>query len=133
MEDKLEQLIQSLKEAKPVLNHPESLTDSIMDRIGKKSEHKTTPLLIWVRTALSTAAVLLFGLFVFQQSEDVITTTAASVKPVIENKLEVDSTCMQMLGSEHLNYLETYLCYLQQNSIENKLNKSYPLQKKLRQ
>jgi len=129
MEDKLEQLIQSLKEAKPVLNHPESLTDSIMDRIGKKSEHKTTPLLIWVRTALSTAAVLLFGLFVFQQSEDVITTTAASVKPVIENKLEVDSTCMQMLGSEHLNYLETYLCYLQQNSIENKLNKSYPLQK----
>ena len=129
MEDKLEQLIQSLKEAKPVLNHPESLTDSIMDRIGKKSEHKTTPLLIWVRTALSTAAVLLFGLFVFQQSEDVITTTAASVKPVIENKLEVDSTCMQMLGSEHLNYLKTYLCYLQQNSIENELNKSYPLQK----
>jgi flagellar basal body-associated protein FliL len=129
MEDKLEHLIQSLKEAKPVLKNPADLTDSIMDQIGKQSGLKITPMLIWVRVALSAAAVLLLGLFVFQQSEAETATATASVKPVIENKLEADSTCMQMLGSEHLNYLKTYLCYLQQNSIENKLNKSYPLQK----
>jgi len=129
MEDKMEQLIRSLRAAKPVLKSPESLTDSVMAHIGKQSIQRVAPLLLWARIALSTAAVLLLGLFIFQQSEAEITTTAASVKPVIENKLEVDSTCMQMLGSEHLNYLETYLCYLQQNSIENKLNKSYPLQK----
>ncbi len=129
MEDKLEHLIQSLKEAKPVMKNPAGLTDSIMDRIGKQAEHKVTPLLIWVRAALSTAAVLLLGLFVFQQSEAEIVTASTSVRPVIENTLEADSTCMQMLGSEHLNYIQTYLCYMQQNSIDNKQFKTYPLQK----
>ena len=129
MEDKLEHLVQSLKEAKPVMKNPAGLTDSIMDRIDKQAEHKYTPLLIWVRAALSAAAVLLLGLFVFQQSEAEIVTASTSVRPVIENTLEADSTCMQMLGSEHLNYIQTYLCYMQQNSIDNKQFKTYPLQK----
>jgi hypothetical protein len=129
MEDKLEQLVRSLKDAKPVLKNPESLTDSIMDQIGKQTEHKTTPLLIWVRAALSTAAVLMLGLFIFQQTEAENVTASTSVRPVIDNKLVADSTCMQMLGSEHLNYIQTYLCYMQQNSIDNKQFKTYPLQK----
>jgi hypothetical protein len=129
MEDKLEQLIQSLKEVRPELKNPVGLTDSIMNRIGKQTEHRVTPLLIWVRAALSTAAVLLLGLFVFQQTEVENVTANASVKTILENKLEEDSTCMQMLGSEHLNYIQTYLCYMQQNSIDNKLFKTYPLQK----
>lgn len=129
MEDKLEHLIQSLKDAKPVMKNPADLTDSIMDRIGKQSDQKITPMLIWIRAALSTAAVLLLGLFIFQQTENEIVTASTSVRPVIENTLEADSTCMQMLGSEHLNYIQTYLCYMQQNSIDNKQFKTYPLQK----
>lgn len=129
MEDKLEHLVQSLKEAKPELKNPAGLTDSIMDRIGKQSDQKITPLLIWFRAALSTAAILLLGLFVFQQSEVEIVTASTSVRPVIENTVEADSTCMQMLGSEHLNYIQTYLCYMQQNSIDNELFRTYPLQK----
>jgi len=129
MKDKMEQLVRSLKEAKPVLKNPEILTDSIMNQILKKPVHQVSPLLIWARVALSSAAVLLLGLFIFQQTEAENSTTTASVKPFIENKLEVDSTCMQLLGSEHLSYIKTYLCYLQQNSIENELNKTYPLQK----
>lgn len=129
MEDKIEQLIQSLKQAKPVLKNPEDLTNSIMDQIGKQTEPRVTSFMIWVRVCLSSAAILLLGLFVFQQTEAETTTTSASVKPIIENKIETDSTCMQLLGSEHLNYIQTYLCYMQQNSIDNKLFKTYPLQK----
>jgi hypothetical protein len=129
MEDKLEHLIQSLKEVKPELKNPTDLTDSIMDRIGKQTEQKYTPMLIWVRAALSTAAVLLLGLFVFQQTEAENVSASTSVRPVIENTLEADSTCMQMLGSEHLNYIQTYLCYMHQNSIDNEQFKTYPLQK----
>lgn len=128
-QENLERLVRSLKQATPVLKDPKSLTNSIMDRIGKQSEHQVTPLLIWVRTALSTAAVLLLGLFVFQQTEAENVTESNSVRLVLENKLEDDSTCMQMLGSEHLNYIQTYLCYMQQNSIDNKQFKTYPLQK----
>jgi hypothetical protein len=129
MEDKLEHLIQSLKEVKPELKNPTDLTDSIMDRIGKQTEQKYTPMLIWVRAALSTAAVLLLGLFVFQQTEAENVSASTFVRPVIENTLEADSTCMQMLGSEHLNYIQTYLCYMHQNSIDNEQFKTYPLQK----
>ena len=129
MEDKMEQLVRSLKEAKPVLKNPESLTDSIMEQIGKRTEQRVAPLMLWARAVLSSAAILLLGLFIFQQTEAENSTTTASVKPFIENKLVMDSTCMQLHGSEHLSYIKTYLCYLQQNSIENELNKSYPLQK----
>jgi len=41
----------------------------------------------------------------------------------------VDSTCIQTLNDDHSNAIETYLCYMQQNSIENELFKTYPLQK----
>jgi len=129
MEDKMEQLIRSLRESKPVLQHPENLTDSIMNQILKKPVHQVSPILLWTRAALSSAAVLLLGLFIFQQTEAENSMTSAAVKPFIENKLELDSTCMQMLGSDHLSIIKTYLCYLQQNSIENELNKSYPLQR----
>jgi len=130
MEDQFEKLIRSVKSVKPVLNNPEDLTDSIMEQIENKILHRNSPLLIWARIALCTAAVLLFGLFFFQQT-DAPDATIASTNPKykIKNKIEADSTCMQLLGSEHLNIVRTYLCYLQENSIENQLNKSYPLQK----
>jgi hypothetical protein len=130
MEDKMEQLVRSLKNAKPALKNPESLTDSIMNQILQKPVHQVSPILLWARAALSTAAVLLLGLFLFQQTEAQEMPFASNTpKPVIEKPAEMDSSCLQMLGSEHLNYIETYLCYMQQNSIENELFKTYPLQK----
>lgn len=127
--NQLEHLVQSLKQAKPILKDPGHLTDSIMDRIDMSSERKATPLLVWVRAALSTAAALLFGLFVFQQAEAEKTTANTTATFVIENTIQTDSTCMKLLDSEQSSIVKTYLCYLQQNSIENKLNKSYPMQK----
>lgn len=127
--EKMEQLIRQLKEAKPVLKNPESLTDSIMNQIGQRSVHKVSPLLIWTRAALSSAAVLMVGLFIFQQTEAENNIASSTPKPVIENKIEVDSTCIQLLNEDRTNTYETYLCYMQQNSIENKLFKTYPLQK----
>lgn len=129
MEDNLNQLLSKLREAKPILKQPESLTDSIMDEIGKQVVRKTSPLLIWTRVGLSTAAALLLGLFLFQQTEQGNPTARASVEPVVESTIVADSTCMQMLGSEHLNYLQTYLCYLQQNAIDNKQFRTFPQQK----
>lgn len=128
MEDNLDQLLSKLREAKPILKHPESLTDSIMEQIGKQAERKTTPLLMWVRMSLSTAAILLLGLFLFQQNE-MDASTSASIESVVEPALAADSACMQMLGSDHLNYLQTYLCYLQQNAIDNKQFRTFPQQR----
>jgi len=130
MKDKKEQLVRSLRDAKPTLKNPESLTDSIMNQILQKPVHQVSPILFWARAVLSTAAVLLLGLFLFQQTEAQEMPFASNTpKPVIEKPAEMDSSCLQMLGSERLNYIETYLCYMQQNSIENELFKTYPLQK----
>lgn len=129
IEDHLEKLSLALKQAKPTLKDPSRLTDSIMEQIGIQNKRKVTPMLIWVRATLSTAAALLLGLFVFQQTEAEKTTANASVKFVIENTIETDSTCMQMLGNEHLSMFKTYLCYMQQNAIDNKEFKTHPLKK----
>lgn len=130
MDNKLEHLVQSLKEAKPKLSQPENLTDSIMDRIGLLPAKRTPTVLLWTRAALSTAAALLFGLFLLQQTEAKQNPIASSSsKVVVKTSTEMDTTCLQQLGNEHLNYLKTYLCYLQQNVLENKQFKTYPLQK----
>lgn len=128
--EKIDRLIRSLKQATPVLNDPDSLTNSIMDQIGRNTPKKTPVFLIWARAAFSTAAAVLIGLFIFQQTEVENKTMTTSYKPIQEETIEVDSTCMQLLGSEHLNYLQSYLCYMQQNSIDNELFKTYPQQKK---
>lgn len=112
------------------MKQADSLTDSIMAEIGRQKEHKSIPWLTWARVGLSSAAILLLGLFLFQQAELDDTTAYASIEPVVETTLEADSACMQMLGSEHLNFLQTYLCYLQQNAIDNKQFRTFP-QKKL--
>lgn len=127
--ENLERLIGSLKQATPVLNDPNSLTNSIMDQIGRNTSKKTPVFLIWARAAFSTAAAVLIGLFIFQQTEVENKTMTTSYKPIQEETIEVDSACMQLLGSEHLNYLQSYLCYMQQNSIDNELFKTYPQQK----
>lgn len=130
MEDNLNKIIESLRRSKPTLKDPEILTDRIMDRIEQQAGHKTAPMLIWIRAALSAAAVLLFGLFLLQQTDSPQSLRTENVpKAVAETPADMDSACLQQLGSEHLNYLKTYLCYLQQNAIENELFKTYPQQK----
>lgn len=132
-QENMERLIRSLKQATPVPKDPNSLTNSIMDQIGKTTLQQTPVLLIWTRAALSMAATLLIGLFLFQQSEAEIRTTTAAYKPKLVEKIEMDSTCMQMLGSEHLGIMKTYLCYMQQNSIENERFTTHPQLKKSNQ
>ena len=130
MEDKMEKLIRSLKGAKPILNNPGNLTDSIMNRISQLPVHQVSLLLIWARAALSFAAVFLLGLFIFQQTEAQETPISSTTqKIVIENPIKMDSTCIQILNDDRSNAIETYLCYMQQNSIENKMFKTYRLQK----
>lgn len=130
-EEKMEQLIRSLREAKPVLNNPGSLTDSIMQEIKEKPAQKVSPLLILTRAVLSSAAVLLFGLFIFQQTDAQENRTSTLSRPVIELKIDADSTCIQILNNDQSNLMETYLCYMQQNAIENEFSKPYPKPKTL--
>lgn len=128
-QENLERLIRSLKQATPVLNDPNSLTNRIMDQIHMTKPQKTPAFLMWARAGLSTAAAVLIGLFILQQSEAENKTMTTSYKPTQEEKIAVDSTCMQLFDSKHLNIMKTYLCYMQQNSIENERFTTHPQQK----
>lgn len=128
-QENLDRLIRSLKQKTPTLNDPNILINCIMDQIGKTTPKRTPVFLIWARAALSSAAAVLIGLFIFQQSEAENRTMTTSYKPIQEETIEVNSSCMQQLGSEHLNILKTYLCYMQQNAIENQRFTTHPKQK----
>jgi hypothetical protein len=117
---KLDQLLNSLSQTKPELKDAGLLTDSIMNEIRKKTLRTTPPLLIWIRMISSSAAIFLLGLFLFQQNE--VQTVAYNNKStaIIENKMNIDSLCMANINTKQTNLLETYYCYMQQNSIKNK-------------
>lgn len=132
-QENLNRLIRSLKQKTPTLNKPNCLINSIMDQIGKTTTKRTPVFLILARAALSTAAAVLIGLFIFQQSEAENRTMTTSHKPIQKETIEVNSSCMQQLGSEHLNILKTYLCYMQQNAIENQRFTTHPKQKNANQ
>ena len=70
------------------------------------------------------AAILLVGLFLFQQNEsETIASTNKSI-PVLEKKINTDSLCSDNPESP----AKTYFCYMRQNSIKNNQLTTYSQQ-----
>lgn len=125
IDDKLDNLIEILHHQNPQLNNAEMLTDSIMTEIGNKSRRFKPPVLIWLRTISSSAAVLLLGLFLYQQTRTESIASNYESKHWIENNINIDSICMQNINKNRTNLVETYRCHIQRNSIKNNQYKSY--------
>jgi len=124
-------LFHKLRSTIPELKNAGMMTDSIMQKIQNKSQRKKPALLIWVRALSTSAAILLLGLFVFQQNESVSITSYKSTNNY-NYKISTDSICMQN-QHQHIsntNLLAIYICHLQQNSKKNKLYKSFDQQLK---
>jgi len=119
-EDKLDMLLHKLSNTNPELSDAEMLTEKIMQNIKGKTIQRTPIVLTWIRSVTGTAAVLLIGLFLFQQNG--IETTAAASKQTghPEIRINIDSVCLNNLHNPASNMMALYICHLQQNSIKNK-------------
>jgi len=128
-ENKLDNLIQKLQSTNPELLDSELLTDSIMLKIKDKSKNRKPTVLMWVRTLSTSAAILLVGLFCFQQNESVSFTSYKQTNN-FNLKINIDSICLQNQHTSGANLLAIYMCHLNQNSIKNKIYKSFDQQLK---
>jgi hypothetical protein len=77
------------------------------------------------RTVLSSAAALLFGLFLFQHLEAQDSNTTAW-RPSLSENVELDPSCLQGLKDGSGSVVESYLCHIRQHSIQNKTFRTYP-------
>jgi hypothetical protein len=122
---KIDSFINKLKALQPELHDTEALTVKIETEISKIQVSVTPKLLIWIRTISSVAAVLLFGLYLFEQNEIKATNLNHNSSYLLEFKVDISSTCIQSLKDNRTNLLESYYCYLQQNYIENNRFEKY--------
>jgi len=124
VENKLDLLLRNLSKQKPELSDAEHLTDNIINVIKSKSRAPKPSILIWIRAVSGAAAILLVGLFLFQQNEsETIASTNKSI-PVLEKKINTDSLCSDNPESP----AKTYFCYMRQNSIKNNQLTTYSQQ-----
>lgn len=111
---KTDQLIERLRQQSPTLSQPGQLTDSIMDALPVKETGNRSWLPL-VRVISSSAAVLLIGMYLYQQS--------AVYNPTVEQT--VDYVIQSSSFNFHPNYTdrtslyESYKRYLKQNKQEN--------------
>jgi hypothetical protein len=124
-EDKLNNLLGKLREQKPVLNDAEKLTDDIMHEIRNNSQRQNSRFLILLRAVSSAAAILLLGLFLFQQNKSNAASLTNTPTHLNVIKINIDSLCIQRQSNNQIDLLETYFCYIKQNSIKNNLLKSF--------
>ncbi|MDD4968444.1 MAG: hypothetical protein PHT07_03345 [Paludibacter sp.] len=124
-EDKFDILIGKLQEQKPELNEAEALTNKIMFKIRNKPRRQGISFLKMIRVISSAAAILLLGLFIIQQNEDNTVATNNTLTHLNDYMINIDSICIQHQSNKQVDLLETYLCYMQQNSIKNKQLQSF--------
>lgn len=126
-EDKIDHLIGKLRLNTPELQDADLLTDQIMKNLKRTSQPNY---LIFIRTVSSAAAVFLLGLFLFQQTEtEAMSSTGVPTHPIVNKiDIDIDSTCLQNQATGQITLLETYLCYMQENSQKNNQLKAYTQQ-----
>jgi len=129
-EERLDMLLQKLSKTAPGLTDAQMLTEKIMQRIKEKAIPRKPTILIWIRAISCSAAILLLGLFLFQQNETaaIASTPKQSGRPEI--RINIDSECLKNINSPASNMMALYMCHLQQNSIKNKLYKTIDQQLK---
>jgi hypothetical protein len=121
MEDKekIDVLIERLRQHQPQLRDGKTVTDNIMDKINV-SKHKRIPrFLSYIQTFSGVAAVLLGILFVvqFYQDAEKNTNTNISQPPKIA---KTANPCYENLKNEDYSLTDLYLCYSQQDTERNK-------------
>ena len=119
-DDKLDKLFQKLRETTPELTNSGWLTDRIMLKVKDKSKNRKPIVLICIRSITSTAAILLLGLFLFQQNVTETTDSVTKQTGYSEIRINFDSECLKNIKNPTSNLMALYLCHLQQNSIKNK-------------
>ena len=129
-EEKIDMLIHKLRSTPPELMDAGMLTENIMQKIKDRNRQKKPVLLIWIRTVSSSAAILLLGLFLFQQNETTTITSTDKQTITFENRINIDSICLQNQHNAKANLLSIYICHLQQNSVKNKLYRTFDQQLK---
>jgi hypothetical protein len=129
-EEKIDKLIHKLRSTPPELKDAGMLTENIMQKIKDRNRQKKPVLLIWLRTVSSSAAILLLGLFLYQQNETATITSSDKQASHFENKINIDSICLQNQHNSKANLLSIYICHLQHNSVKNKLYRTFDQQLK---
>jgi hypothetical protein len=124
-EEKIDILIHKLRSTPPELSNAGMLTENIMQKIKDRQRQKKPVLLIWIRTVSSSAAILLLGLFLYQQNETATITSSDKQASHFENKINIDSICLQNQLNSKANLLSIYICHLQQNSVKNKQYRTF--------
>jgi hypothetical protein len=126
--EKYELLINKLRNSKPKIQDSESLTENIMQMIEKKSFYSVPRFMIWVRTVFSSAAVLLLGLFIFQQNGSAKSISGKEQAYFIETRINIDSINSHGSTNDQTKIINAYLSYLQENSQKNsQLKRIYKL------
>ena len=129
-EEKIDKLIHKLRSTPPELKDAGMLTENIMQKIKDRNRQKKPVLLILLRTVSSSAAILLLGLFLYQQNETATITSSDKQASHFENKINIDSICLQNQLNSKANLLSIYICHLQHNSVKNKLYRTFDQQLK---
>jgi len=122
---KLDNTINNLRLRKPKLHDATLLTDSIMKQVTLSSNPSKPTFLIWIRTISSSAAVLLLGLLIYQQTNvtEIEADTAHTL--LVEHNINIDSECIQNQDYSRTYLLKTYFCHMVSNSIKNQRLQSY--------
>ena len=129
-EEKIDMLIHTLRSTPPELSDAGMLTENIMKKIKDRKRQKKPVLLIWIRAVSGSAAILLLGLFLFQQNETTTITSNDKQSITFENKINIDSICLQNQLNSKANLLSIYICHLQQNAVKNKQYRTFDQQLK---
>lgn len=124
-DNKLENLISNLRQQMPELDNAELVTEKIMNGIDRKSQRPKSFTMGWIRVVSSSAAVFLLGLFIYQQTKVSEITADYTPTHLVEHSININPECIQNVGYGHTNLLETYVCHMVTNSIENKRFQSY--------
>jgi hypothetical protein len=125
-EKKYEILLDRLRNKKPVADNPDILIDKIMDSIGRQKNTSTPQIFVYLHAVMTTAAIFLLGLLLYQQVTTTIYTHEISisnyVKPVIHPKTNCGSDLSLKLP-ENSKLLIQYICYMKNNQVENNNSK----------
>ena len=119
MKDKVDVLIDKLRQHEPQLQGGNELTDHIMGKIKNVQRKKAPRFLSYIQTFSGVAAVLLTVLFVFQTNQYEGKNTETTSAPPIA-VVTVIPDCMENLNSEEYTLMDVYLCYLEHNSERSK-------------
>lgn len=117
---KYNELIGKLRNKKPGLDYPEELTEKIMVSL-KKKERKITKMIILVRPWISTAAIFLITLFIYQNNDVPVHETKSIPVANIKDKPEKND-CLAGLKNGKINrrtLLQSYQCYQKQSEQKN--------------